>query len=99
MDTLRICEWVRINLNGPVDKTESFDLPSAFSRAFCSRCGSPLPHLTRSGREIIVPAGSLDGEPPLQPQCHAHWSSRASWTCSGDHLPRFPEAPEVTKKS
>src|SRR5947208_2450444 len=29
-----------------------FDLPQArsFATAFCSRCGSPMPHLTRSGR-------------------------------------------------
>ncbi|MDU6748188.1 MAG: GFA family protein, partial [Bradyrhizobium sp.] len=34
-----------------------FDLPQArsFATAFCSRCGSPMPHLTRSGREAIVP--------------------------------------------
>jgi hypothetical protein len=72
-----------------------FDLPSArsFSRAFCLQCGSPLPHLTRSGREVIVPAGSLDAEPSIHPQCHAHWSSRASWTCDGDALPRFDAAP------
>ncbi|MGO9602621.1 MAG: GFA family protein [Candidatus Binataceae bacterium] len=77
------------------DLVVRFDLPSArsFSNTFCTRCGSPLPHLTRSGREVIVPAGSLDAEPAIRPQCHAHWSSRAAWTCSGDDLPRFPGAP------
>ena len=36
-----------------------FDLPQArsFATAFCKACGSPMPHLTRSGREAIVPAG------------------------------------------
>ena len=47
------------------EKSVRFDLPEAqsFATTFCSCCGSPLPHLTRSGRSVIVPAGSLDGEP------------------------------------
>jgi hypothetical protein len=39
---------------------ERFDLPQArsFATAFCKICGSPMPHLTRSGREAIIPAGA-----------------------------------------
>ena len=39
-----------------------YDLPTArsFATSFCRTCGSPLPHLTRSGREAIVPAGAFD---------------------------------------
>jgi hypothetical protein len=39
-----------------------FDLPTArsFATTFCRYCGSPLPHHTRSGGEVVVPAGSLD---------------------------------------
>lgn len=39
-----------------------FDLPNArsFATAFCKICGSPMPHLTRSGREAIVHAGAFD---------------------------------------
>lgn len=42
-----------------------YDLPSArsFATVTCRTCGSPLPRLTRSGREIVVPAGSLDTAP------------------------------------
>lgn len=68
-----------------------FDLPSArsFATTFCRECGSPLPHHTRSGREIVVPAGSLDDSPSLSPQANIFWGSRASWTCSGGDLPGF----------
>jgi len=58
-----------------------FDLPDArsFATSFCRRCGSPLPHATRSGRELIVPAGALDGGLHHGPTRRAHWASRASW--------------------
>src|SRR5258708_35316531 len=58
-----------------------YDLPSArsFATCFCRLCGSPLPHLTRSGREVIVPAGSLDDDPGGTPEAPICWSSRAPW--------------------
>ena len=56
-----------------------------------------MPHLTRSGREIIVPAGSLDEAPELQPQAHAFWDSRAPWVCATEsNLPRFSSAKEAS---
>jgi hypothetical protein len=74
------------------DLTARFDLPSArsFATTFCRTCGSPLPHHTRSGREIVVPAGSLDNEPALAPQARIFWDSRVTWSCLDD-LPRFAE--------
>jgi hypothetical protein len=74
------------------DLTARFDVPSArsFATTFCRTCGSPLPHHTRSGREIVVPAGSLDNEPSLSPQARIFWDSRVTWCCQDD-LPRFPE--------
>lgn len=70
-----------------------FDLPSAmsFATTFCKRCGGPLPHHTRSGREVVVPAGSLDEEPSIKPQSNIFWGSRATWACVGADLPRFAE--------
>src|SRR5258708_9827378 len=43
------------------DNVVRFDLPEAtsFSTCFCRQCGSPLPHPTRSGRDVIIPARSL----------------------------------------
>jgi hypothetical protein len=67
-----------------------FDLPTArsFATSFCSVCGCPLPHLTRSGREVILPAGSFDGDLPCQPEDHVQWESRANWFAFGDSLPK-----------
>jgi hypothetical protein len=58
-----------------------WDLPTArsFATAFCTNCGCPVPHATRSGRELIVPAGALDDAPPHGPNEHTEWESRAPW--------------------
>ena len=71
------------------DKIRRYDLPSArsFATAVCSDCGSPVPHATRSGSAVIVPAGSLDDDPGVAPSRHVHWSSRAAWVTSACGLP------------
>lgn len=76
--------WVR-----GADDVARYDLPSArsFATAFCRVCGSPLPHATRSGREVIVPCGALDGDPGERPSAHAHWASRAPWVDDAGGLP------------
>ena len=63
------------------EKVRRFDLPAArsFATAVCGDCGSPVPHATRSGSTVIVPAGSLDVDPGTAPSRHVHWSSRAAW--------------------
>lgn len=66
-----------------------FHLPIArsFSTSFCCQCGSPLPHATRSGHEIIIPAGSLMDDPGTSPTINACWDSRARWLSDVNHLP------------
>ena len=67
------------------DRVARYDLPTArsFATSFCTTCGSPLPHPTRSGREIIIPAGSLDDDPGIAPT-EAHFlESRAPWARAG----------------
>jgi hypothetical protein len=78
------------------DSVVRFDLSSAksFATTFCTRCGSPLPHHTRSGREIVVPAGSLDDPPSRRPRGRIFWDSRRPWTCADEPLPRHPEYPD-----
>jgi hypothetical protein len=72
------------------DVVRRFDLPQArsFATAFCSRCGSPVPHATRSGREVIIPAGSLDDDPGIKPSIHLHWGSRAQWAVLDSDIPK-----------
>ena len=71
------------------DHVARFDLPQArsFSTSFCRACGAPLPHATRSGREIIIPAGSLRDDPGVSPEIEACWQSRARWLSHATDLP------------
>jgi hypothetical protein len=71
------------------DHVARFDLPLArsFSTSFCRECGSPLPHATRSGREIIIPAGSLLNDPGASPTIDSCWQSRARWLSDVINLP------------
>lgn len=71
------------------DRTRRFDLPSArsFATAVCADCGCPVPHATRNGAAVIVPAGSLDDDPGARPSRHVHWSSRAAWSAPASDLP------------
>jgi hypothetical protein len=71
------------------DSIARYDLPTAksFATTFCTVCGSPLPHLTRSGSAVIVPAGSLDDDPGTRPEAHICWGSRASWYEHGEGIP------------
>lgn len=72
-----------------------FDLPTAksFGKWFCRECGSPVPRLIRGGTLVVIPAGSLDGEPPIKPTDHIFWGSRAPWGCPSAELPTHDEYP------
>jgi hypothetical protein len=72
-----------------------FELASAkvFGKWFCSRCGSPLPRITRDGKRAVIPAGSLDTDPGMRPTDHIFWESRAAWGCPSGDLPTHPGYP------
>ena len=70
-----------------------YKVPEAkrFTNCFCSACGGRVPRYVKETDMIIIPAGSLDSEPPIKPQARIFWGSRASWSCGGDGLPVYPE--------
>ena len=72
-----------------------FDLAGAksYGKWFCRQCGCPVPRLVRSGKFFVIPAGSLDSDPPLSPSSHIFWGSRANWSCSSGGLPTHEEYP------
>ena len=62
-----------------------------FATAFCKNCGSPLPWFSKSGKAVIVPAGTLDGDPGLRPSKNIFCASRADWYVEEGTLPSFDE--------
>jgi hypothetical protein len=78
------------------DVVARFDLPSAasFARWFCRNCGGPVPRVSRSGRTVVVPAGTLDDHPNKKPKARIFCGSEAAWACGADDTPRYAEYPE-----
>ncbi len=78
------------------EKITRYLLPSAKSwgKWFCGNCGCPVPRLTRNGKMVVAPAGSLDAPPPIAPSAHIYWASRAPWGCGAGGLPTHDELPD-----
>jgi hypothetical protein len=83
-------EW-----NSGEEQLRSFKVPEAkrFTNVFCATCGSRLPRQLQGSDAVVVPAGSLDDEPPLKPQSRIFYGSRASWSCDAGELPLHQEYP------
>ena len=64
-----------------------------FATAFCKNCGSSLPWLSKSGRVVIVPAGTLDEDPGIRPDKNIFCGSRPAWYTSAASLPEHDEGP------
>ncbi len=71
---------------------QRYELPTAeyYCTAWCSRCGSVMPWVTRNGRFYLVPAGSLDDDPIARPNRNIYWESGAPWYSEVTNLPTFP---------
>ena len=57
-----------------------------FATAFCKRCGSSLPWRNKSGTIVVIPAGTLDGDPVEKPTQNIFWASRATWYVQASEL-------------
>jgi hypothetical protein len=72
-----------------------YKVPEAqrFTNAFCSECGGRVPRSVAGSDMVIIPMGSLDDDPGIEPQARIFQGSRAAWSCSGKVLPGFDAAP------
>jgi hypothetical protein len=68
--------------------------PPAYRRAFCSRCGSPLPVALEGTPFMVALAGVLDGDPGVRPFRHSYVAQKACWHEIIDSLPQSEGRPE-----
>lgn len=82
--------WVRGE-----DQVDSYKLPDArfFAQVFCRTCGSPAPRALDRFNRALVPVGSADTDPGMQPMAHIFVGSKAPWFEITDSLPQFAEKP------
>ena len=64
-----------------------------FATSFCKTCGSSLPWLTKSGVSVVVPAGTLEGHPGIEPSQNIFYASRAEWHKDAAELLKHNAAP------
>ncbi len=83
------------NWTGGEGSVVQYDPPETkyFATAFCKICGSSLPWLSKSGRVMIVPAGTLDGDPGIRPGQNIFCASRPAWYTPASSLPEYDEGP------
>jgi hypothetical protein len=72
-----------------------YKIPEArfHTAAFCSRCGSKVPRISAERGMVIVPAGSLDTDPGMQPAGHIFVADKAPWFEITDSLPQYAQMP------
>ncbi len=64
-----------------------------FATSFCKQCGSSLPWLGKSGKVVVIPAGSLDDDPHIRPSRNIFCGSRVVWYREPIALPEYDELP------
>ena len=67
-------------ITGGHERVRNFESSAGKRRYFCGDCGSPIysAHGDEPG-SVYLRAGTLDGEPDLQPLVHLHTGEKASW--------------------
>lgn len=72
-----------------------FEHPDArhFATCFCKQCGSSLPWLSKSGRAVVIPAGTLDEDPDIRPIHNIFYQDRAPWRKAVEDLVSYDELP------
>ena len=84
-----------INWLSGTENIRRFELPQAksFAKQFCVKCGSGLPYVNRAGTALVIPAGSLNGDPGAVPQDNIFWGERAAWYDEGTASVKYAEYP------
>ena len=77
------------------DSVGRYDSPDTkyFTTSFCKNCGSLMPWLSKSGKVVIVPAGTLDGDPGSRPTQNIYCGSRPDWYTAASSLMEHDEGP------
>ncbi len=83
-------EWIEDE-----DLIGSYKVPDAerFRTVFCKNCGGPLPRVAPDLSMAVIPAGTLDSNPEINPDGHIFGDSKAEWSCDARELPVWAEYP------
>lgn len=84
----------QFNISSGLENIKRFDHHErGFTKAFCMECGSGLPYLNSEGNSIVVPAGTLDGEPKFKEKSIIFHIEKPSWCTENENDSYFNEFP------
>lgn len=69
-----------------------------FATAFCMHCGSSLPWHAKTGKTVVIPAGTLDSPPDITPSQNIFCASRAQWYAAASDLPEYETLPPKRRR-
>ena len=72
--------------------------PPVYKRAFCKKCGSPVPVEIEGTEFMMLLAGILDSDPETREFRHAFTGQKACWHEITDVLPLHEGQPPVPEK-
>ncbi len=77
------------------DQIESYKVRDAksFTNLFCRICGARMPRYSAEHDLAVIPAGSLDVEPGVEPTARIFKGVATSWSCDSPELPEFEKYP------
>lgn len=77
------------------EMVSNFDCPGErlFSNAFCKSCGSGLPFMSKSGKSMYVPVGTLDTPLDKPINYNIFWEDKAAWYEQGQGAKKCPGFP------
>jgi hypothetical protein len=64
-----------------------------FTTSFCKKCGSSLPWHNKKGTIVVIPAGTLDAHPGIEPLQNVFFASKAPWYRHAAELPSHDGLP------
>jgi len=64
-----------------------------FATCFCKNCGSSLPWLSKGEKVVVIPAGTLDGDPGIRPSQNLFCGSRPAWYTPASSIMEYEEMP------
>ena len=72
-----------------------YKVPDAerFATNFCKTCGSLMPRPPGEAKFAVIPVGTMDHEPKIQPQARIFADSKSQWSCTDNDLPEFDQYP------
>jgi hypothetical protein len=75
------------------DQLDFWKVPEAdrFTQTFCRTCGSAMPRVFPNRPFVVIPMGSVDGDPGTRPSEHIYVGSKAPWYQITDALPQRTE--------